>query len=369
MKHSPALKAEILASAASIGLKETIKIYTKSHPIRGEIIRIWADPEKQERWRVNAKARYNQKKTDKEFLEVRRVRSITNRQKTSAPSITPLLPFERLELSYAYPESDLKSQFKLLQSSPGRFESDPCYNKIILTYQPHYYALEKQMWKNDPVLRARLVANREKYLFKTRDKLNDKEILRGFKISGEHIGFSHFSPLWIKAFIEKYSVKSVYDPCGGWGHRLLGATGIKYIYNDLDIQTYNGVKKIATDFNISASFYNQDAAILTPIEDYDAVFTCPPYYNAEIYSNGPFTSLKAYSDWWEQVVQHSIKPGVKYFAFVINNDYKQLLKDVTEKQGLKFIEEIAVGRNRLNHFQRVATQRKKGEFLLVFECK
>jgi hypothetical protein len=368
MKHPPELKAEILASIASIGIKETIKIYTQSHPIRGEIIRIWADPEKQKRWRRKAKALYDIRKADKKFMEVRRLRSISNRQKNITAAV-PLLPFERLDLSYAYPEGELKSQFNLLQASAGRFDSDPCYNKIVLTYQPHYYALEKQMWKNDPVLRARLVANREKYLFKTRDKLNDKEILRGFKISGEHIGFSHFSPLWIKAFIEKYDVKSIYDPCGGWGHRLLGAAGIKYIYNDLDVQTCNGVKKIATDFNINASFYNQDAALLTPIEDYEAVFTCPPYFNAEIYSNGPFKDLNAYASWWMDVIKHSIKPVVKYFAFVINNDYKQLLKDVTEQQGLILIDEIAVGRNRLNHFQRVATQRKKGEFLLVFNKK
>lgn len=356
MKYSPQFKTEVISDIGVLGLKNTIKKYCMDGPIRPEIIRIWADPNKQRIWREKSLALYNSKKHDETFLAIRRNRTYRRTHNEGETSLV-----------YSYSLKQMQDQFKTIISSTGKFNAEPNHNRIILTYQPHYYETENILYKDENV-KEQLLANREKYLFKSRDKLNDKEILRGFKISGIHVGFSHFSPLWIKAFIEKYGVKSIYDPCGGWGHRLLGSTNIKYIYNDLDTRTYNGVKSIAKDFNIhNTVFYNQDAATLKPIDAYDAVFTCPPYFNTEIYNNNPFKDFVSYIQWWDQVVKCATISTLKYFVVVINNEFKSDIIQVSKNNKLELIEEISVGRNRLNHFQRVAVSQRKGEYMLIFQ--
>ena len=104
------------------------------------------------------------------------------------------------ELDYSYNEDECMKEFIKISSRKGDYQSSCFYNKIPLTHQPHFYALEKAMWKDENVKRS-LIVNRCHYLNKREDQLTDREILRGFKISGIHYGFSHFNPFWIKAFI------------------------------------------------------------------------------------------------------------------------------------------------------------------------
>jgi len=282
-------------------------------------------------------------------------------------------------LEYIYNKSDLDREFNSLRNKKGNFNASAYNNKIVLTYQYKvFYEKEIALYKTDPALRRKLIENRIKYLFKEEFELTDKELLRGFKISGIHVGFSHFSSLWVKAFIEKYNIKSIYDFCGGWGHRLLGSLNLDtYIYNDIDIRIVNNCKKIVEDFNIdNVIFYNNDSSIFTPKESYDCVFTCPPYFKTEKYNHNS-TSINKYSEyedwlnvWWRNSVKCSIKNCKKYFSFVVNNKYKEDMKRVCIEENLNFIEEIKVGKqNNLNHFQRVSNNSYKGEKLLVFACK
>lgn len=271
------------------------------------------------------------------------------------------------QLEYKYPLSECQREFELLKTKKGSLELN-CQNKIVLTFQPHYYEKENDLWReNKNNLRNRLIENREKYLFKSKDKLNDKELLRGFKISGEHIGFSHFNPLWIKYFIEQYNIKSIYDPCGGWGHRLLGAHDIKYVYNDLDSRSYNGVKNISTFLSLNnKAFYNQDCTKFTPPDSYESIFTCPPYYNTEIYQNKQFKDMNDYKMFWTQLIKCSIKSSVKYFAYVINHEYQDLTQNICNKLGLNLVNIYPI-KMKSNHFQRVSKTFNKTESIIVYE--
>lgn len=105
-----------------------------------------------------------------------------------------------------------------------------------------------------------------------------------------HYGYSHFNPMWMKWFVQKHDVKMCYDPCGGWGHRLLGALSLeKYIYNDLSLPTKKNVDRIVEDFHIeNAVTYCRDARKFEPEEEFDGMFTCPPYFNVEHYPCGDF---------------------------------------------------------------------------------
>jgi hypothetical protein len=276
-------------------------------------------------------------------------------------------------LEYIYDDDQIRAELKTLTTNPGAFDKNTAHNKCVLTYQPHFYRRENALYQSDPEWRRRLIDNCKAFLYKKEHQLNDKEMLRQIKIAGLHQGFSHHSSFWIKAFIEKYQITSIGDPCSGWGQRLIGASGIKYISNDIDAETIAGQQKIRSLLGSDVTFYCQDASTFSPAEEYEAVFTCPPYFTTEIYF-GDHTSTAKYpkledwvNQWWGQVIDHWWKPTTKYFAFVINNEYKEQLKKVCQNKHMKLLEEIPVGKpNNLNHFQRTAKNSFKGEWCIIF---
>ena len=189
------------------------------------------------------------------------------------------------------------SELQYYNNSNGNYNITYKNSDIIKYYQQDvFYKNEKELW-NDNNIKGKLIHNRTSYLHKSINELTVEDILSGFKISGIYYGYSSFNPLWFKKFIEDNNIKICYDPCGGWGHRLLGSQLLeKYIYNDLSIDTYNNVNKIIQDLNIQNTItYNNDATVFIPGENYDAIFTCPPYHNIEEYSCGKFNSIDDYN--------------------------------------------------------------------------
>jgi len=160
----------------------------------------------------------------------------------------------------------------------------------------------------------------------------------------------------------------------GWGHRLLGSIDIIYIGNDACEETYFGNRNISDYFEMKDKyFYNFLSEEFVPEQSYDAVFTCPPYFNNEIYDGNNTSSSKyfKFSDWlniwWRKTIQNSLKCNPKYFAFIINNRYKEDMASICIQEGLTFLEEIKIGNNSMSHFQRVSKNSYKGENLLVFK--
>lgn len=272
-------------------------------------------------------------------------------------------------LEYKYSKEECDREFELLLKKPGDIKSKQQSNKIVLTNQPHFYEIEKKIWEeNSDGIRQWIVDNRKQYINKDEYQLTDREVLRAFKISGKYIGFSHFNPLWTKWFIEQYNINRIYDPCGGWGHRLLGAVNIdQYIYNDFDPRTVEGCKRIANTYNINNTiFYNEDSSNFIPKESYDCVFTCPPYYNVETYNNKMFKNNEDYKNWWNNTIKCSVKDDVKWFSYIINHTYYNVLRECCESNGLVLENTFKVG-NAYNHFSRAKKDEpKKMEFLVVF---
>jgi hypothetical protein len=253
-------------------------------------------------------------------------------------------------LSYDYPDEKLIQEIIFIRKNKGSYKRTPMTNKLILSFQPSFYKKENELWKN-PIIRRKIIENRMKYLNKKESELTDRELLRGFKISGTHYGFSHFSPFWIKKFIEEYHIESLYDPCGGWGHRLLGAESINYIYNDINTETFNGVKNMCDCLNIKKTLYNFDATEFTPIETYDAVFTCPPYFNTEDYGNKKqWGNYQEWLSWFGKLIDTSIKKETKYFAFVMTSKYADDLIKVCNSKGMSVIKTEFLGNKHGGHF-------------------
>ena len=181
-----------------------------------------------------------------------------------------------------------------------------------------FYAREKRAWL-DPEIRCRLVENRKKYLGKSEKDLSDLDMLDGFKRSGMIYGYSHFNPRWFIWFINEYGVKSCYDPFGGWGHRLLGSARLEqYIYNDLSKGTKRNVDRMISAFKIgNAETHCEDARTFTPESQFDAMFTCPPYYNIEEYECGGFSSFNEYKSLIDGVFEvFESRPACRVFRLV-----------------------------------------------------
>lgn len=123
---------------------------------------------------------------------------------------------------------------------------------------------------------------------------------------------SNHNPILIKYFIKMFNAKRILDPSSGWGDRLLGAMSC-------DIDLY-----ISTDPNTCLHpFYKQMIELLKPyspnktmeiinlisgfetcdISKYynsiDLIYTSPPYFNYEVYTNETSQSManKNESEW------------------------------------------------------------------------
>jgi len=242
----------------------------------------------------------------------------------------------------------------------GFLHSRNSSNAIVKFFQQDvFYAREKRAWL-DPEIRGRLVENRKKYLGKPEKELTDLDMLDGFKRSGMIYGYSHFNPRWFMWFINEYGVRSCYDPFGGWGHRLLGSARLeRYIYNDFSRGTKRNVDRIISAFKIgNAETHCEDARTFMPKSSFDAMFTCPPYYNVEEYECGGFSDFGEYKALMDGVFEvFESKPECRVFGIVTREDM------LCGHDGYDLVFDVNVGRS--YHINKA--DGKKREKLYVFK--
>jgi len=222
-------------------------------------------------------------------------------------------------------EEKLKKDFIYFKTK--RIDKFPktCKSNYIIRYfqQDTFFKEEKELWKSSRDLRDQLIINRCMYLNKNQNELTAADMFASFKISGVHYGYSHFNPFWFKWFINEHNIKTCYDPCGGWGHRLLGSQDLDlYIYNDLSKTTKANVDKMIDYFNIkNCKTYCNDATKFMPEENFEAMFTCPPYFNLEHYECGDFKDINEFKSFVDKLFDvFNNKETCKTFGIVIRED-------------------------------------------------
>jgi tRNA G10 N-methylase Trm11 len=96
----------------------------------------------------------------------------------------------------------------------------------------------------------------------------------------------------------------IFDPFAGWGDRHYFAKeyGYDYIGYDINPKAIEHAKKIFNVDNTLADSFNDDLP-----SDYDAVWSCPPYWNLEQYTNEGIDGCKT----WEGFLD-------KYFTIIKN---------------------------------------------------
>lgn len=242
-----------------------------------------------------------------------------------------------------------------------------------------FYKRELELWNTNPLrkgkwgtVQAFLYANRYKYLNKLPYELTDRMLLRAFRISGLHMGYTSFNSSLMRQVVEKYNVKSVYDPCAGWGERMMtcGKLGVKYEGCDINSELFDGYKKL---YGLIDGFkpvlHNNDSANQLVTGVADAVITCPPYKNIEVYSeNGAENSSdEDFAAWWSDVVKNCSYGKAKVFAVQTNQACRGVFKDALEGQGWELKEELVFDNNQKSHFHRVSGMTKREyESMLVF---
>lgn len=242
-----------------------------------------------------------------------------------------------------------------------------------------FYKRELELWNENPLrngkwgtVQAFLYANRYKYLNKLPHELTDRMLLRAFRISGLHMGYTSFNSSLMRQVIEKYNVKSVYDPCAGWGERMMtcGKLGVKYEGCDINAELFEGYKKLyelIDDFK--PVLHNNDSANQLVTGDADAIITCPPYKGIEVYSENGAENLsdEDFAVWWSDVVKNCSFSKTKVFAVQTNQACRKVFVDALVKQGWQLKEELVFDNNQKSHFHRSnGNDKHEYESMLVF---
>lgn len=227
--------------------------------------------------------------------------------------------------------------------------------------------------RHSPVNGA-LFSNRYKYLGKLPDKLTANECLQGMAKAGFVRGFSSFNVEPMLSVINEYNVSRVYDPCAGWGERALacGMTGVSYTGCDVNHALKQGHDVLLEKYcDENIGFVYEDASCFDMTEGaHDAVITCPPYGNLEIYSalGAENLSEDAFYAWWGKVVSESVSDSTKVVAYQIDKKHAKSMDQVLLDHGFVCDQVIPANVNS-NHFVRAKNGKRVNETMRVFVRK
>ncbi len=179
-----------------------------------------------------------------------------------------------------------------------------------------------------------------------------------------------YSPLMTRSILNELGCKTVFDPCIGWGGRMLGTCSIDGEYTGCEpyTKTYNGLEKLKDTLHlINVTIFNsqvEDMLVSDDLKDkmFDCCLTSPPYYDLEVYGDEETQSInnyKSYDEWLEKFIQPIIKyvseHCTKYSIWSVKNfktdkNYN-LYDDIVEihiKYGWEYHTEYSVKKNTKN---------------------
>lgn len=265
------------------------------------------------------------------------------------------------KVGFPYYNEDLETQEKSMKKMDEYFKTNEIIKDNTIrqtmhclgtawTYFPHSWAIKCNRM-NTPME----IFNDDE-LFK---KAITRRLIRGTYVSDSGIrkalrgttgaqAVSNFRPSASRAIYDKYGGDGVtYDPSAGFGGRLLGAISSprikKYIGCDPSTKTFKGLTEIALNRGgkKEIELYKIGSEDFNLAEEVDLVFTSPPYFANEIYSNEETQSCNRYpeyNDWLYNYLYKtmismpsSIKKG-GYLIINIANTKKAptLVKDFTD---------------------------------------
>ena len=191
-------------------------------------------------------------------------------------------------------------------------------------FHPHWVEVNNilELWDDDDKLRELCRKTIEWVDKHEGGKVSVNRMRQNSKVYLAGQSVSNFRPTAAKYIYDTYgSQGTVYDPCAGWGGRLFGflASNCKrYIGTDPSKKSYTGLCELANNYNKGILYdefkpieiYNQCAEDWIPMSKVDLVFTSPPYFDCEKYSDEPTQSYLRHptrEKWTEGFLREMIK--------------------------------------------------------------
>lgn len=109
----------------------------------------------------------------------------------------------------------------------------------------------------------------------------------------------HLAQMILSAYCNPHS--NIYDPFGGGGTRGYIATKMGHNYTGVEIryEEVQRIKKQMQEWGVYFTLINEDSTKYINKENYDFCYTCPPYYDLELYSEIPndLSNAKTYEEY------------------------------------------------------------------------
>jgi tRNA G10 N-methylase Trm11 len=104
----------------------------------------------------------------------------------------------------------------------------------------------------------------------------------------------------------------VWDPCSGYGGRLLGAfaAGVRYVATDVEPETVEGNRRLAERLGFTDAEIHECPAERFDPGTVDLVFTSPPYFDREQYSDRDGQSWVSHGSDFDAWVEGFLRPVI-----------------------------------------------------------
>jgi len=247
---------------------------------------------------------------------------------------------------------DIKKKYKKLQEDESNIDEitakkNGYLNEIIRCYMPHIYEVGDH--KGNNLINLWTKENIE-HAFKLLDKPNYTvnssflEFLKRVKFTSVTI----YSPIMTKSLIKELNCKTIFDPCIGWGGRMIGTTclGNDYHYTGCEpfTKTFYGLEKIVKDLQLESQveLYNHPVEnILESLNHkrYDMCLTSPPYFDLEIYSHEDTQSIKNYKT-YDEWIESFIRPIIDFVCAHVDKYSCWSVKNVQTDKKYNLLDDV-----------------------------
>jgi 16S rRNA G966 N2-methylase RsmD len=194
--------------------------------------------------------------------------------------------------------------------------------KFCEHYFPNFYDIENSKGKS--FSNSWTAENLEKILKWNRKSHSTpylSEIKRGIYFCCGLTKNTMYRPQMAKLVCLHYRPQIVFDPCAGWGGRMLGvvSSGAKYIAFEPNTKTYEGLMKIVKFLNIEdkVTLICDDALKMDEYDlpKVDMILTSPPYFDVEVYckeNTQSITNISDYGSWVKSFLEPLISSSLNY---------------------------------------------------------
>ena len=206
----------------------------------------------------------------------------------------------------------------------------------------------------------------------TNDKVfNSKSKINNFKTAIRLSGKGYFKKVTqfpikvMRSILDDFTQEGdiYYDPCCGWGMRMLCAAekGLHYVGNDVNYDLLIKLKEMKEDIQniipFKANLIYEGSQVFQPslVNRIDFIFTSPPYFDLEVYNGSEDLKNTTYENWLNEFIKPMLEncyqyiKNNKYAAINIKNGKKNMLYDdtlrIAEEIGFKFIGERDLKQN------------------------